>query len=202
MTLSVDVERGYAAEAPALIAQYDAVPSDTIYAGVKDLFPSTPVRVLDVGSGNGRDTEWCAAQGHDVTAVDPVAAFVAETMRRAPAATILRDRLPSLRSVRGQYGLILVNAVWQHVDLPDRSAALSRLASLLSVGGRMVLSLRHGLGHPDRPVEAIDPDVTVAQATGLGLRVVRRYEAGSLQPGNVASGVTWTWLVFERGARA
>jgi len=202
MTLSVDVERGYAAEAPALIAQYDAVPSDTIYAGVKDLFPAAPVRVLDVGSGNGRDTEWCGALGHDVTAVDPVAAFLAETMRRAPAATILRDRLPWLWSVRGQYGLILVNAVWQHVDPGDRAAAMARLASLLAAGGRIVLSLRHGPGHPDRPVEAIDPDATVAQATGRGLRVVRRYDSGSLQPGNVVSGVTWTWLVFERGAQA
>lgn len=199
MSLSADVERGYAAQAPALIAQYDAVPSDTIYADVKDLFPGAPVRVLDVGSGSGRDTEWFAALGYDVTAVDPVAAFVAETMRRAPAATILRDRLPGLRTVRGRYGLILVNAVWQHVAPADREAALTRLVDLLAPGGRTVLSLRHGVGHPDRPVAAIDVEATLAHAAALGLTLLRCRKKVSLQAGNRASGVRWTWLVFERG---
>ncbi|WP_299608265.1 bifunctional 2-polyprenyl-6-hydroxyphenol methylase/3-demethylubiquinol 3-O-methyltransferase UbiG [uncultured Tateyamaria sp.] len=202
MSLGVEVERGYAAQAPALIAQYDAVPSDSIYAGVKDLFPAAPVRVLDVGSGSGRDTEWFAALGHDVTAVDPVAAFVAETMRRAPAATISRDRLPGLRTVRGRYDLILVNAVWQHVEPGDRLAALARLAGLLAAGGRMVLSLRHGLGHPARPVAEIDTEATLAQADALGLTLLRRREKQSLQEGNRAADVTWTWLVFERGEAA
>lgn len=202
MTLSATVERGYTAHAPALIAQYDAVPSDEIYASVRDLFPAVPVHVLDVGSGNGRDAEWCAAQGHEVTAVDPVAAFLAETMRRAPAATILRDRLPALLSVRGQFGLILVNGVWQHVAVKDRYAALARLSGLLAPGGRMVLSLRHGPGHPDRPVSGIDATATQTQAEELGLTVLRRCEEQSLQKGNIAHGVTWTWLVCERGTEA
>ena len=202
MSLSVEVERGYAAQAPALIAQYDAVPSDKIYAHVRDLFPAAPVRVLDVGSGNGRDTEWFAAHGYDVTAVDPVAAFVTETMRRAPAATILRDRLPSLRTVRGRYDLILVNGVWQHIDPVDRAPALARLAGLLADGGRMVLSLRHGPGHPDRPVSGIDASETLAQAQDCGLSVLRQCEKQSLQKTNQNADVRWTWLVFERKAQA
>ncbi|MEL6452688.1 MAG: class I SAM-dependent methyltransferase [Pseudomonadota bacterium] len=202
MGLAEQVARGYADQAPALIAQYDAVPSDTLYSAVADLFPAGRLRVLDVGAGNGRDAAWFAGLGHDVTAVDPVAAFVAETMRRVPAATILRDRLPALRAVRGRYDLILVNAVWQHVPPPQRGASLARLAGLLAPGGRLVLSLRHGAGHPDRPVAAIDTEATVAAAAELGLTLLRRTDTGSMQAANRAAGVTWTWLVFAAGAVA
>ena len=199
MTIAQTAVDGYATHAPALIAQYNAVPSDTIYAGVRDLLPATPVKVLDVGAGSGRDAEWCTSLGHTVTAVDPVAAFVAETMRRVPAATILRDRLPQLASVRGQYGLILVNGVWQHVDPKDRAAALRRLAGLLADRGRLILSLRHGPSHPERPGAPIDSDKTLAEGEQLGLRLVRRTDTASVQTGNAVAGVTWTWLVFERG---
>ncbi|WP_299684714.1 class I SAM-dependent methyltransferase [uncultured Tateyamaria sp.] len=202
MRVAQQAVAGYVTHAPALIAQYNAVPSDTIYAGVRDLLPDTPVKVLDVGTGSGRDAEWCASLGHTVTAVDPVAAFVAETMRRVPAATILRDRLPTLASVRGHYGLILVNGVWQHVDPQDRAAALRRLSGLLDLGGRLILSLRHGPGHPDRPIVPIDTGATLAQGEALGLKMLRRVETGSLQAGNTANGVTWTWLVFERDGEA
>ncbi|MEL7126780.1 MAG: class I SAM-dependent methyltransferase [Pseudomonadota bacterium] len=200
MSLSAQAIDGYTSHAPALIAQYDTVASDTIYAGVRDLIPTTPLPVLDVGAGNGRDAEWCTALGHTVTAVDPVAAFVVETMRRVPAATILRDRLPALTTVRGSFGLILVNGVWQHIDPSDRTAALTRLAGLLNAGGRLVLSLRHGQGHPDRPTATIDVAATVAAGQSLGLSLLRQTDTGSLQAGNQAIGVTWTWLVFEREA--
>lgn len=200
MSFADDVTRGYAADAKALIAQYDQVPSDTIYAPVRDLFPPAPARVLDVGTGNGRDAVWCAEMGHDVTAVDPVQAFVAETMKRVPAATIQKDRLPDLATVRGLYDLILVNGVWQHIPASERAASLVRLAALLADGGRMVLSLRHGPGHPGRPVlpVAVDVDVTVREAEAVGLHLLRQRDTGSLQQGNIAAGVRWTWLVFSR----
>ncbi len=202
MSITRQALEGYATHAPALIAQYNAVPSDTIYAGVRDLLPVHPVKVLDVGTGNGRDAEWCTNLGHTVTAVDPVNAFVVETMRRVPAATILRDRLPELKTVRGQYGLILVNGVWQHIEPADRPTALARLAALLDAGGRLILSLRHGPGHPDRPIAPIDTGETLAGAERLGLTLLRRADTGSVQDGNIANDVTWTWLVFEREAQA
>ncbi len=198
MTFSGQVEAGYAASAAALIAQYDAVPSDILYAHVRDLFPPEPVRVLDVGSGNGRDAEWCATLGYDVTAVDPVAAFVAETMQRAPSATILRDRLPALRTVRGRYNLILVNAVWQHIETDDRPSAMCRLSELLSEDGRLVLALRHGPGHRARPVLGIHADETCQQAEASGLHLLRRCARKSMQTLNQAHGVTWTWLAFGK----
>lgn len=200
MSLAARVMAGYAAQAPALIAQYNAVPSDRIYAGVRDLFPTHPVRVLDVGAGSGRDAAWCTRLGHTVTAVDPVAAFVEEILQRVPAATILRDRLPELAQVRGQYGLILVNGVWHHIDPRDHAAALARLARALAPRGRLVLSLRHGPAHPERPGAPTDPDAVVTQAETLGLAVLRRVDSPAAQAGNRAADVTWTWIVLEKGA--
>lgn len=71
-----DILEGYEAAAmPALIARFDAIPSEEIYAPVVDLMPTRPARVVDIGAGTGRDAAWFARQGHDVLAVEPVRAL-------------------------------------------------------------------------------------------------------------------------------
>ncbi|MEL7090949.1 MAG: methyltransferase domain-containing protein [Pseudomonadota bacterium] len=196
MAFSDDVIRGYKDAAAALVVQYDAVPSATIYAPVVEYFPIPPATALDVGTGNGRDAAWLTGLGYSVRAVDPVAPFVAAAAARVPQAQITQDRLPELGSVAERYDLILVNAIWQHVDPNDRAAALARLAVLLLPAGRLILSLRHGPGHPTRPVAPVDTDETQRHAHAAGLRVLHRTETGSLQSGNIAAGVSWTWLVL------
>lgn len=196
MTLADDVKRGYADAAKELIAQYDAVASATIYAPVIAHLPLPPAKVLDVGTGNGRDAAWLIGLGYDVIAVDPVAAFVQEARSRAPGAHVAQDQLPELALVEAHFDLVLVNAVWQHIDPIDRSAAFARLASVLKPEGRLILSLRLGPGHVARPVAPIDPDQTFEQARRAGLKVIAQQETESLQAGNIAAGVTWIWLVL------
>ena len=196
MSFADDVIRGYAKAADALIEQYDAVPSAAIYATVRGHFPAAPARALDVGTGNGRDAAWLIELGYDVCAVDPVPAFVAKAKVRVPGAQVAQDCLPALGTVQGPFDLILVNAVWQHVDQNVRATALARLAKLLRRGGRLILSLRHGPGHVERPVASIDPAETVDQARRVGLTVLDQRTTTSLQSGNIVAGVTWTWLVL------
>jgi hypothetical protein len=110
------------------------------------------------------------------------------------------DRLPSLATLGArEFAVVLLIAVWQHLSSAAREAAIARLAELIAPGGALLMSLRHGPGSPDRPVYPCDPAETIGQARALGLDLLHRQEAPSLQDGNKALGVTWTWLAFGRG---
>jgi len=199
-----DAISDYAARAtPDLIAGYDALSPEQIYATVLDLFPDTPVRVVDIAAGTGRDAAWFAAQGHRVLAVEPVREF-----REAGAALHgdriewLDDRLPDLSEVqrRGPFNLITLCAVWHHLDSADRARAVDSLARIAAPGGTLILSLRHEPGelgphsYPTPPDEAID----LAHAAGFDL--IRQAEAPAVHPLSRAAGVHWTWLAFTRTA--
>ncbi len=199
-----DAITDYAARAtPELIAGYDALSPERIYASVLDLLPDTPVRVADIAAGTGRDAAWFAEQGHRVLAVEPVREF-----REAGAALHddriewLDDRLPELAEVaqRGPFDLIILCAVWHHLDSADRALAVDSLARIAAPGATLILSLRHEPGelgphsYPTPPGEAID----LARAAGFDL--VRQAEAPAVHPLSRAAGVHWTWLAFTRTA--
>jgi SAM-dependent methyltransferase len=194
-----DVLRGYALDAEDVIPRFEALRSEDVLAPVLDLLPEQPSRILDVGAGTGRDAAWLAGKGHEGVAAEPV-----DEPRRAgmalhphPNLSWVDDRLPDLAgSLRlgESYDFILIVAVWQHLRPELHSAAISNLASLLAVGGRLILSLRHGPGSPCRPCYPASPKQLIDIAAGEGLRLVERRESLSIQQKNRERGVTWTWL--------
>jgi len=193
---------GYAESAtPELIARYDAIQVEQIYAPVLDLFPAGPCRIADIGAGTGRDSAWLASLGHEVLAVEPVDALRSAGMMLHDAVAIewLKDALPRLqRIVAGRrFDLLLLCAVWQHLDDNARVRAMRRLAGLTAPGGKIVMSLRHGPGAANRPVFPVSPDRTIENALASGLRLLRRRRAESVQAENRTAGVHWTWLVFQ-----
>ena len=197
-----DVLADYAATAtPALIAGYDALPPEQIYASVLDLLPDPPARVADIGAGTGRDAAWLAGQGHRVLAVEPVRAF-----REAGAALHgeriewLDDRLPELAGTarHGPFDLVLLCAVWHHLDTPDRVGTMASLAQIAAPGGRLILSLRHDPGPLGPYSFAAPPDAAIDLARVAGFDLLRRTETGSVHPESQARGVRWTWLALSR----
>lgn len=197
-----EVLAGYAAVATAgLAARFDGLSSEAVLAPVLDLLPRAPVCVADIGAGTGRDAAWLASAGHAVLAVEPVAELreAGRAFHGDARIVWLDDRLPALERVTGAFALITLIGVWQHLPDDARDPAMHRLAALAETGGRVILSLRHGPGAPDRPVFPIDPDATVASATRAGLQTIRRVEAASVQPENRANGVRWTWLALQKG---
>ena len=197
------VLQGYADAASAdFIAAYDALSPATIYRPVIDLLPPAPARVMDVGAGTGRDAAWLAAMGHRVTAVEPVAPLRRAGMARHACERIdwRDDRLPTLAGLTPDacFDLILLSAVWHHLDRADRERAMPRLAALMERGALLILSLRHGPGAAGRPVFPCAAEETIADAHALGLLPRRRASAASVQPGNRANGVSWTWLAFTK----
>ncbi|WP_411879147.1 class I SAM-dependent methyltransferase [Polaromonas sp. YR568] len=195
--------QGYAEQAAELIPQYESISFVAHHAAELHLLPTVPSRILDIGAGTGLDAAWFAEQGHSVVAVEPTAEFRHAAMRLHPSPLIewLDDALPNLDVVlgRGQrFDVVMLSAVWMHLDATERGIAMPRVASLLAPDGVMVLSLRHGPVPAGRRMFAVSGEKTVELARQHGLGVVLNTHTESLQPGNRAAGVTWTRLAFRR----
>ncbi|KDN88138.1 SAM-dependent methyltransferase [Kitasatospora cheerisanensis KCTC 2395] len=104
------------------------------------------------------------------------------------------DSLPGLASVGGRYDLILLTAVWMHLDAGQRAAAMATLARLLGEGGRIILSLRHGPVPAGRRMFPVDAAETVALARSHGL--VPLHLARREDP-RARAGVSWTYLALR-----
>lgn len=188
----------YAANADTMARRYDSVTTETVLAGLIDLIPPPPAPILDIGAGSGRDTAWFQSRGHAVTAAEPVAAFRAMIARRVPAARVLDSALPDLEGLTGPHALILVNAVWHHLDPAARDRALRRLADLLAPDGCVFLALRRGPVPPGAPLHDLDPDTETARAATSGLALLRRHDAPAYDEDTAAAGIGWTWLALAK----
>lgn len=201
-TAAETVLHGYAGDSADQIARMEAFDPARLLAPVMSVLPTAPARMLDVGAGTGYVAGWFADRGHPAMAVEPVEAFRrAGEHIRGDRVRWLDDRLPELHGVRALgelFDLILLSAVWQHLDEAMRRRAMASLAGLLAQGGQLIISVRHGPGAASRPVFAATADETIALARGHGLSVRCAAEAESLQAANRAKGVTWTWLSLVR----
>lgn len=194
---------GYAAEAPRMIEAYEALDVEQVHRAAIHLFPEPPCRVLDIGAGTGRDAGWFAARGCTVVAAEPTDELREPGERRhaSPAITWLRDGLPDLAAVRalGQtFDLVLCTGVWMHLDAEERRAAMPNTAGLVAPGGLLAMSLRHGPVPPGRRMFEVTAAETRALAAREGLIQILEVDQDSIQPANIAAGVTWTYVVFRR----
>ena len=196
----------YDADAASLFEPYEEIDSIRLHAPVQELFPPSPARVADIGAGTGRDAAWLARLGYDVVAVEPAAGLREAGEARHATAGIhwLDDRLPLLPRLSRRaerFDLILSMGVWHHLDALDRARAMPVLAGLLTAGGSLLLSIRHGPTPASRPGFDVSVSDTVKSAREAGLEPIAQREAPSLLPGNRAAGVVWTWLVLRRPVR-
>ncbi len=189
---------GYEVGGADLAERFETIDPAGLYAPVTGFIPTRPARIADIGAGTGRDAAWLAGLGHAVVAVEPAAALREAGRALRPCLEWIDDRLPDLAHLSGAFDRLLLSGVWQHLDEAARAIAMRRLAALLAPRGVLVMSLRHGPGAPSRPVWPIDVAKTIALAEDVGLRLVHRAEAASVQAGNQAAGVTWTWVCLEK----
>src|SRR4051794_37024654 len=146
------------------------------------LIPKQPCRVLDIGAGTGRDAAGFAALGHQVVAVEPT-----EEMRRgavalhpSPLIEWLDDSPPGFLRLRGgdeQFDVVMLTAVWMHLDEQQRRRAIPNLAMLVGSGGVMAMTLRHGPVPPGRRMFEVSAEETIGLAEPLGLRCVMQRPA-------------------------
>ncbi|MFZ2004642.1 MAG: class I SAM-dependent methyltransferase [Stellaceae bacterium] len=191
---------GYAWQAPDLLRRYESITFADAHRAILHLIPRQPSDVVDIGAGTGRDAAAFAGMGHRVVAVEPTAEMRLGAMRLHPSPRIewLDDSLPDLTLLtarRETYDLVMLTAVWMHLDKKQRRRAMTKVSSLVRTGGMMSLTLRHGPVPAGRRMFAVSAEETVGLAAARGLRVALELEA---QPSLGQVGVTWTRLVFKR----
>ena len=190
---------GYGETAAERARQYESIGFADVHGDILHLFPATPSQVIDIGAGTGRDAAAFAQRGHGVTAVEPTAELRAEAERlhaRWPI-TWIDDSLPDLDRVHergGRYDVVMLTAVWMHLDAGPRERAMARVAPLVKPGGLMALSLRHGPVPAGRRMFEVSAQETGELARRHGLATIHESKGPALLGGPT---VWWDRLAFR-----
>jgi len=122
------------------------VAAETLARTCASLGPG-PLRVLDVGGGDGGDATPLADAGHDVTVLDQSEELLTQARSRAGLATLCSDLddLPALGL--GTFDLVLCHNVIQY--RPDTASVIRVLASVVADGGAISLMA------PNPPAEVL-----------------------------------------------
>lgn len=188
---------GYAVAADSLARQYESVTFEEVHAAVLHLLPP-PGLALDIGAGTGRDAAALADRGFAVTAVEPTTELRAHGARlhAGKGITWIDDGLPDLAvlaAAADRFDLILLTAVWMHLDAAERLRAMARIAAHLAPCGRVFMTLRHGPVPEGRRMFDVSGAETAALARGNGMSCL----LSSSRPDMFErAGVTWTVLAL------
>ncbi len=190
---------GYAEEAEALLVQYESLAFEHVQRWSLPLMPAAPCHILEIGAGTGRDAAGFAALGHSVVAVEPTRELRtrAAALHPSPAIEWVDDSLPDLAAImaRGEtFDVVMMTAVWMHLDEGQRRRAMPNIAALMRPGGIAAMTLRHGPVPPGRRMFAVTADETIALARQAGLDVVHN----TFAPEGIQKrpGISWTRLAI------
>lgn len=192
---------GYAEAAEELFRHYEGIPAADAHRAIRHLIPAPPCRVLDIGSGTGRDAAWFASLGHRVVAIEPTDVLRLPAMALHPSSQIewLDDSLPDLANIMSRvetFDLVMLTAVWMHLDEAERRQAMPNLAVLVRAGGTVIMKIRHGPVPPGRRMFEVSPEETIELAGLHGLHPILNLRTESSQEANRLAGVTWTNLAL------
>lgn len=201
MPAPVSGTEGYAQEAAELFTRYESFSAQEAHHAVLHLIPPAPASVLDIGAGTGRDAAWFADMGHRVVAAEPTEAMRTGAMRLHPAPRIewLDDSLPDLALLRTRgerFDVVMLTAVWMHLDAQQRRQAMPNLAALVRTGGVVIMLIRHGPVPAGRRMFEISAEETIELARMQDLHPVLNVRTESTQEQNRLAGISWTNLAF------
>lgn len=139
--------RAYDLDAAAYVAASPQMP-DAIRADIEELAArlGPGARVLEIGSGGGRDARLMEDLGLVVRRTDITPAFVTLLRGEGHDADLLDPLVDDLSSREGNYDAVWANASLLHVDRADLATVLTRLADVTRPGGLLRISLKEGDG--------------------------------------------------------
>ncbi|MEZ5648037.1 MAG: class I SAM-dependent methyltransferase [Alphaproteobacteria bacterium] len=204
MIKPINGTEGYAEEADDLAIQYEALSFTDVHRDTLHLIPIKSSLILDIGAGTGRDAAHLARQGHQVVAVEPTAELRCHSQRlhSDTAITWVDDALPELQKLRRysrRFDVVLLTAVFMHLDEVERRTALESIGPLLTDRGILILSLRHGVVPPGRRMFEVSSSEVVTMAKTQDLIAIHESHRDDMQH---RPGIHWTQLAFRRQAFA
>lgn len=196
--------QGYTETADTYLARDGALVFDEVHEPILHFLPQAPSDILDIGAGAGRDAAHLATLGHRVVAAEPTDPLreYGQTHHAALNIEWLDDALPDLTATRAlnrSYDVVMLSAVWMHLDEAERARAMPNVAALTRDGALVTLSLRHGPVPPGRRMFEVSGEETIALAKASGLACVLNVARPSIQEHNRSAGVVWTRLAFRKG---
>lgn len=198
MTIRVSGTEGYGETAAERVKQYESLAFAHVHRDIFHLFPTPPSRVIDIGAGTGRDAAGFADLGHAVTAVEPTPELRSEAQRlHQQPITWIDDSLPELDRVHAlgqRYDVVMLTAVWMHLDQAQRERAMARVAPLVRPDGLVALSLRHGPVPAGRRMFDVSAEETCELAARHGLATIHQSKGPASLGG---PGVWWDRLAFR-----
>jgi 2-polyprenyl-3-methyl-5-hydroxy-6-metoxy-1,4-benzoquinol methylase len=142
-----DTVRAYDLDAASYAASSARMP-DSVRADIEEFVAlvGAGARVLEIGSGGGRDALVMEELGLVVRRTDITPAFVTLLREQGHDCDLLDPRVDDLSSAEGPYDAVWANASLLHVARADLPAVLSRLAAVTRDGGLLRISLKEGDG--------------------------------------------------------
>ncbi|WZB76441.1 methyltransferase domain-containing protein [Achromobacter insuavis] len=122
--------QGYGENAAALAEQYESIAFADVHRDVAHLIPSTPSRIADIGAGSGRDAAALARMGHQVVAAAARAAARGPAPPRAAQPGWVDGPAGPGRPAGTRFDVIMLTAVWMHLDADERARGMAALAAL------------------------------------------------------------------------
>jgi SAM-dependent methyltransferase len=115
-------------------------PSD-IYDLVEKYFIKNG-KTIDVGCGNGRDTNWLNSNGFPAIGVDVSENLLMEARRLFPLVDFAKGVLPQLEDVQDTFSNVFCETVIMHLPSTEIGVAVQRIKSLSDKNGVVYLSWR------------------------------------------------------------
>jgi ubiquinone/menaquinone biosynthesis C-methylase UbiE len=101
-------------------------------------------KVLDLGCGNGRDAEWFASRGFEMTLFDLSDDLLAFAKKRVPSATILQGDMTDIPFELGSFEGVWANASLLHLTKEELKAVLQTIYKIIVPGGILFASFKKG----------------------------------------------------------
>ncbi|RYG88929.1 MAG: methyltransferase domain-containing protein [Alphaproteobacteria bacterium] len=163
-----------------LASRYDTITFDAVHPNLSSYLPMHG-RVLDIGSGSGRDARGLAAKGLVVTAVEPSVAFrQLAGLHPDDRITWVDDRLPELTRLDGDvepFDFILCSAVLMLLKATDLGNGFGTMARLLADHGRLAVNIRDPMLGEPADIFHFHSDAAILEAAKVaGLTCIARVE--------------------------